>query len=151
MTDLTKATAAPVSLTIGGETYKLHPFRLVDWGELQQALRERVIDLGRRQMEKAIDPAVAERVMEMAFERAERLTLASPATQPLLSSPDMAVLAIWLSMRQANGSLTLPRVEALCEEIEDVGAVVRQVIALSRGDQSDADGEADGAPDPSPT
>ncbi|MCH7814396.1 MAG: hypothetical protein IID40_10300 [Planctomycetes bacterium] len=138
-TSCTEAFAAPTRVTVAGKDYELHPLRFRDWGQLEQFLRDKIVDLGRRSMERATDPADKDRIMATAYRAGAEVSLTSDdpvkeaQAQVLLSAPDTLIELVYLSVRRGQPAFTRDHAEDLCDTADSVKELAETIMRISRG------------------
>ncbi len=100
-----KATAAPVQVKIGGKNMLLSPLRDVDWGEYEEWMRQRYLDLYRAETQKE-EPALRTELMKHAYDQASLLSLTHPRAVELMMSLDGATQLTWMGLRIRQPEVT---------------------------------------------
>src|SRR3990172_12260319 len=119
MDALYEMSASGVPVAIGGQTYRIMPLRLKDWGEAARVMlgkKRRPSDVLRDCLKDLPDEA-QRRLVELAYhdERQGEL-IPGYELERWFRQPDGAVFEFWLMIRQAHSEITLERAEQLYEQ-----------------------------------
>lgn len=153
MSDLTQQTAAPSTITIKGQTYKLSPLTFADFGRLVQAVRDSIIESAAHAIGHIEDPADKRLVMQEAYAAAKRVTFAtrsgqmvetSPEVTQFMESPDGALLLLHMSLKRRQ-KISYQETAELASHVSDLQAAVEQVMRISGfGSDAEADNASEG-------
>ncbi len=127
---LDQVQAQPVTVEIGGKSYKATPLTLKDFGEIKALIRKgwmtALNDCGIDQVElRYVRALTASRPVDMSVIQAE------------MASPDIVPFVIWLALRKHN-KITL---EEITEATDDIGELANVVAAISGMYKAEGDGE----------
>ena len=151
MKDASKAVGAPTLAEIAGKTHEFYPLRFRDWGHLEQYLKDRVVALGRKAMEDTALANDKDRIMRLAYEHTDGVSMSRPGSTRLpMSSPDAILQTIWLSARHGDPSLTLDDAEDLCEACGDVAELIGDIMRISGQSAKKKGAQTEGASAPPP-
>jgi hypothetical protein len=162
--DLSKATAAPRQMRIGEHEYAFSPLTLDDLGWLQERLRAKPLE----QAIMALN-ALADQGVKVSDENRTAMFRAASVegsevvlfgnqrqTAAMLSSPDMILCQVWLSLRHVHARITTKQVSEIIRQVPDGTDLLGMIWELSgiitkadREGTSKADGEeSEGDSDP---
>ena len=96
---VSKASAAPLEVVLQGVTYKFTPLRDVEFGEYENWIQDRFIQVTLRNLDKA-PKEYRESLLQKAYETAAKITITSEASLEFMESPEGAVKLVMLSLRQ---------------------------------------------------
>lgn len=102
--------AAPVPVSIDGAQYLLSPLRDLDYEELDNWVRMRIVSLARASLTPAMPQAQRDETMRQALETAAGATFVGPLGNRLLSTLDGQAAFLLLSLRQKHPALTVETV-----------------------------------------
>ncbi len=112
MTSTAQATAAPIMRNFLGKEYTLTPLKDKDYGEFENFIQDRVMDVARRNV-AGLSEKDRKELLAHAFDKASSLTLSSPdALRHMESVPGVTKL-LFLSLRHAHPEITEDEVGAL--------------------------------------
>lgn len=140
MTTNAQATAAPVPVTVGSETFLLSPFTVGDYAELDQWIASRGFAIARAAIPKDASPDERRERMAEALSIAGELTWADSGLR-LLSRLDILSHYVWVSLRKRHPTL-MPAVVA--EKINaDPPSVLRifEALTILAGGQNSSEGD----------
>lgn len=128
MTTNAQATAAPVPVTIGAETFLLSPFTVGDYAELDQWIASRGFAIARAAIPEDAAPEERRERMAEALSVAGDLTWANTGLL-LLRRLDVLSHYLWVSLRKRHPTL-MPA--SIAEKLNvDPSSVVRVFEALT--------------------
>jgi hypothetical protein len=139
-TELAAATAAGMTVELNGVAYTLCPLRLRHWGEIDQAVRARVLDLAYRLIESRRSqnpdkPGIGETdkkiIMGEAFKTVSDLSCIG-GWAPIAEAPDTWPLYLWSSVRQQHPTVKLEECEAMLESYPAPLTLIREIIQISQ-------------------
>lgn len=128
---IAKTTAAPSTVTLNGKEYKISPLKDVDWGELENWVKDSLIAFAERSTKNLPETQQME-LIKHAYDKAAFLTVDSPEVIRRLASIDGVCMLILLSLRPHYPEMTLESVkELLASSNADVGNVVDRFNAIN--------------------
>ena len=131
MFNKTVATAAPIDIQLGGETFRMSPLTDADLGELDNYVRSRVIRAARESLGDGVSEADRQAVLRAAVAESMNVSFATHWRRELNTLDGMARL-FWQTLRRCHPGLTVERVRKLLHENpRDVEAMAAQLEALN--------------------
>ncbi len=137
MTDTATATAAPLPITLGGQTYRMSPLSDRDIGEMDLWVSTRYL----RRARASIDPNDSDenkrRAEEVAQRTAATMTFMSGLGLSMLNNVDGMAQLLWVSIRKNHPKAESADIrQALVEHPEDIEAAMADWRRLNPGRKS---------------
>jgi len=149
--DLATATNAAMTLRLDGKELKTADLTLGDWGELEQWMRAKVITLARASFTPDTSEADKRLILEVAFDKAAKLSLAASmaakkgkAPDPqqvaiaqqvraLYSSPEGLEQVLLLSLSHHQPGITRDEVRQVLEDADNQLVIIEKIMRGSAG------------------
>lgn len=116
-------TAASVEFVVGDITYRISPLSDRDFGEFENWVQDRFLDVAKRNLEGLVQ-ADRDALLKAAYETSSRLTITSPEALKLMSTVDGAAYLLYLSLRRDHPDVTFEK----AKEISTNPKVLRQFM-----------------------
>ena len=116
MTTLSEATAAPVPVTIDGETYLISPRTNEDYGTLENWIKAKLVQIARESIDENTSPEMQELTIDRALIKAATTDWYSKDGLAIVNSGAGLEFRMWLGMRHNHPKLTLATVRGLLKD-----------------------------------
>lgn len=115
MSDPGNISGSPVQIKMAGEMYTMSPLTDVDYGEFENWMRARVIELARENIARVPGLSQSEKdtILKQSVEISVRLNLQSQEAMPYMTSIDGAAYLMWLSLKKTHAALSHSGVKKL--------------------------------------
>ena len=149
VSSVSRATAAALTVTIGGKDWQLSPLRIKAFGELEQWLRSKLVQIGRDAIRgQGLTDDERRAIMDAAFRRASMVCLIAAkdggplgadmeqTTTAMLSSADGLFQIVKLSLSRKHRDLTDDQVEDILDDPDvDAKGLVEEIMRISGQDK----------------
>ncbi len=132
--------AAPVPVTVEGQEYQVAPLTDLDYEELDNWVRMRILSLARASLTPAMSAAQRDETMRQALETAAGATFVGPLGHRLLSTIDGQAAFLLLSLRHQHPALTVETVRGWIRKPENRTALF-DAFDLANGGEGQVEGQ----------
>lgn len=122
MTDRVKATAAPTTVKIGTEEFKMSPLTNEDMAIMDQWVRSRHVRIARETLSANATEEQKDRTERIALEQASMMTFTSGSGVALMGHLDALSQLFWCSIRRYHPDMTPEKVQELITDPDNLEA-----------------------------
>lgn len=131
MTTTSGAAGSPFEFVIREKSYLLSPLLDIDLGTLEKWVQDRHVDLVKRNCD-GMNESDRRYHVDKAFDVASLITINSPQSIEILSTPEGSIMMLWLSMRRNHPEMTKEEVSLLCENREELEEACKKIVGKTK-------------------
>ena len=122
MTDRVKATAAPATVTLGKQTFKMSPLTDEDMGIMDQWVRSRHVRIARDTLPADADNEQKDRTERIALEQASAMSFTSGAGLALMEHIEALSQLFWCGISKYHPDMTPEKVQEIILDPENLAS-----------------------------